>query len=172
VSDLLPLYREMAAGGGNFHGLSVMQHAKQIGKLIKEHKIATVLDFGCGRGDAYRSPHKLHHTWGIPRRNLQLYDPSFPGVDKKPERRFDLVLCSDVLEHIPEEDVQRFIGDLFNHAKVHVWASVCCRAAKKTFPTTGENLHVTVKPFQWWHDTFAEVCPLFPTVTFTLIETP
>lgn len=169
MSDLLPLYREMAAGGGNFHGLSVMQHSKQIAKIVKDHKIRSVLDYGSGRGDAYHSPHKIYRAWGLKRQDIRLYDPSFPQHDKKPGRQFDLVLCSDVLEHIPEEDTFAFVHDLFDHAKVHVWASVCCRPAKKTFPTTGENLHVTVKPFQWWHDTFAEYSGDMP---FTLVETP
>lgn len=171
MNELLPLYREMAAEGANFYGLSVLQHKALIGKLIKQYGVETLLDYGCGRGDAYKSPHKVWHEWGLKRPNVMLYDPAFPGHDKLPSRRFDAVICSDVLEHVPEEDTERFVGDLFNHAKSVVWASVCTRAAKKSFPD-GTNLHVTIKPLQWWLDTFAEVKLLFPTVKFVLIETP
>jgi hypothetical protein len=169
MTDLIPLYREMAEGGDNFHGLSILQHSKQIGRLIKEVGACNALDFGAGRGDAYNSPHKVYRDWGLKRHEITLYDPAFPRHDKMPTKRFDVVLCSDVLEHVPEEDVDGFVQALFGHAKLHVWASVCCRLAKKTFPTTGENLHVTVKPYQWWHDTFTHLCDGRP---FTLVETP
>lgn len=170
--DYLKAYREMAAGGKQFRGLSLLSNAERIGKFIRETGADTVLDYGSGAGDAYRSPHKVHHTWGIKRPNVALYDPSFEQYAKKPDRRFDVVICSDVLEHIPEPDVNRFIADLFNHAKLGVWASVCTRPAKKCFPD-GTNLHCTIKPYQWWHDTFAEVHLLFKAagIRWELVET-
>lgn len=171
MNDLIPLYREMAAGGANFHGLSLLTHKVGIGKLIRTYKVSTVLDWGCGRGDPYRGPHKIWREWGVKWFDVWLYDPSFPTHDKPPpsEKKFDLVICSDVLEHVPEADVDAFVTNLFAHARTVVWASVCCRPAKKTFPTTGENLHVTVKPLQWWIDTFDEHCG---TTSYVLEETP
>lgn len=154
MSDLRPLYRAMAEQGENFHGLSIVQHRDQIKRLIEKHGASTLLDFGCGRGDAYWIPHYLHRYWGVPR--PELYDPSFDSHDKLPMtgHQFDGVLCSDVLEHIPAEDVDEFIAGLFGYAKKFVWASVCCRAAKKTFPD-GTNLHVTIQPLGWWKRRFA-----------------
>jgi hypothetical protein len=73
-----------------------------------------------------------------------------------------------VLEHVPEDEVADFILDLFDHAKKVVWASVCCRPARKCFPNTEINLHVTVKPFEWWQDKFEN---LSSTVPFVLVET-
>lgn len=172
--DLIARYRDMAAMGGNFHGLSVLQHVDAIGKLLKSHGCESLIDWGCGRGDAYSSPHKVHHAWGIKRKDVWLYDPAFERHANKPGGRRDAVVCSDVLEHIPEEDVERFIGDLFNHAKKVVWASVCCRPARKCFPDTEINLHVTVKPFEWWEARFKEVAVLFYEngLPFVLVETP
>ena len=67
VSRLVPLYQELAAkDSANFAGLSVLQHAEALKKLANKYKPKTLLDYGCGRGDAYRSPHKLHHQLGIP----------------------------------------------------------------------------------------------------------
>ena len=171
MDALIPLYRQMAEAGDNFQGLSILQHADAIGKLLRSNRARTVLDYGSGRGDAYSSPHKVYRQWGLARKDVTLYDPAFKGHDKLPARRFDAVVCSDVLEHIPEEDTERFVGDLFNHAKRVVWASVCCRPAKKTFPS-GMNLHVTVCPLQWWQDTFADVALLFPGIEWHLVETP
>lgn len=171
MNDLIPLYKEMAADGQNFRGLSLLQHRKQIGQIIRSHNTRTILDFGCGRGDPYRGPHKVWREWGVKWFDIWLYDPAFEQHDKLPPegKQFDLVICSDVLEHIPEADVDTFVRELFVRARVVVWASVCTRPAKKTFPQTGENLHVTLKPFAWWYDKLTEHAAGLP---FTLVETP
>lgn len=157
MNELVPLYREMAAGGAQFRGLSLLQSTKAIRKVVKEYGVQTVLDFGSGAGDAYRSPHKIHHEWGLRRASVFLHDPSFREHEALPPagKLFDLVVCSDVLEHIPEAEVDTFINTLFGYARKVVWASVCCRPARKTFPGTETNLHVTVQPLDWWAAKFA-----------------
>lgn len=169
--DYLPLYREMAAGGDNFHGLSIVQHSRVIGKLINRLGAKTILDYGCGRGDAYKQPHRLHRDWGLRWWDVTLYDPSFPEHNEEPGKteKFDGVLCSDVLEHVPEEQVDEFVARLFHHAKKFVWASVCCRPAKKCFPGTEINLHCTVRPFEWWQEVFQRHAG---GIEFCLVETP
>jgi 2-polyprenyl-3-methyl-5-hydroxy-6-metoxy-1,4-benzoquinol methylase len=154
---LIPGYRAMVqANSTNFNGLSILQHTKQIGRLARLVGAKTMLDFGCGRGDAYRSPYKVHHQWGISRSDVTLYDPAFNRGCNLPRGRYDLVVCSDVLEHIPEDEVDAFVQRLFSYAKHAVWASVCCREAKKFFLDGVTNLHVTVRPRGWWLDTLAK----------------
>lgn len=165
--DLLPLYREMAATGNQFHGLSILAHREEIGILIKKYRARTLLDFGCGRGDAYQPPHLLHKTWKVDR--PRLYDPAFAQHDQLPPKgeRFDGVLCSDVLEHVPMVDVYAVIDELFGRANKFVWASVCCRPAKKKFPD-GTNLHVTIETYRWWKRLFQERAR--PKVAWVLLE--
>jgi len=170
LDSLTPQYRAMAADGGNFFGLSVLQHQKRIGQFIKDTNSKTLLDFGCGRGDAYRSPHKVYHQWGLSRKDVTLYDPAFNRDNALPTGKFDMVICSDVLEHVPEDEVDAFVARLFSYAKRGVWASVCCRPAKKTFPD-GTNLHVTVRPFEWWDEKFRNAM-LDTGVISSLVETP
>ena len=172
MNELIPQYRAMAAGGEQFHGLSVLQHVTSIRKLAHSVKAKSMLDFGCGRGDAYRSPHKLHQQIGIPRRNVKLYDPAFPQHDVIPKGRWDLVVCSDVLEHVPSDDVPAFLDGLFTRANKAVWLSVCCRLAKKTFPGTDVNLHVTIQPYLRWHEAVSRASVAAGTVPFILVETP
>ena len=173
IDSLIPAYRAMA-GTENFHGLSVLQHADSIGKMVRLVRAKTLLDFGCGRGDAYRSPHHVWKQWDLPFSGVTLYDPAFNRNDQLPaaDKKFDVVVCSDVLEHIPEAEVDEFIDRLIGYARHALWASVCCRKAKKKFPD-GTNLHVTVKPYDWWHDKFTEaVARARRNVAFTLVETP
>jgi hypothetical protein len=170
--DLLPLYRQMAAEGANFMGLSILQHAEVIGTLVKRHGARKLLDYGCGRGDAYREPHFLHRQWKLRWFDVTLYDPAFPEHDEAPYGRYDGVLCSDVLEHVYEDEVDTLIAALFKHAKVFVWASVCCREAKKFFPDGVTNLHVTVKPMDWWREKFQDHSLKNPDLAVYLTETP
>lgn len=171
MNELLPLYAAMARDGANFRGLSILQHRKQIAQLVREHKAKTLLDYGCGGGDAWRSTHKMHKDMGLRWFDVTLYDPAFPEHDEPPMGMYDGVLCSDVLEHVPEADVDALIATLFKHARKFVWASVCCRPAKKLFPD-GTNMHVTLHPLQWWIDTFEERRPRDREVALVLVETP
>lgn len=172
MPDLISRYRAMAATGEQFFGLSVLQHVASIQKLARSVGAKSMLDYGCGRGDAYRSPHKLHRHLGISRHNVKLYDPAFPQHDKPPKGRWDLVVSSDVLEHVPAEDVEPFLRKIFGHAGKAVWISVCCRPAKKCFPGTETNLHVTIRPYLWWHEAVSRASVGAGGVPFVLVETP
>ena len=173
MNELVPLYRSMAKDGANFRGLSILQHRKQLAQLVREHKAKTLLDWGCGAGEAWRPPHKMHKDMGLRWFDVTLYDPAFPEHDERPlaHSTFDGVLCSDVLEHVPEEDVDDLVATLFRHARQFVWASVCCRPAKKLFPD-GRNMHVTLQPLAWWTEVFERLKPTDRDVRFYLIETP
>ena len=166
--ELIGRYRDMAAMGGNFHGNSILQHADAIGKVLRQHGCESMIDWGCGRGDAYASPNKVYHEWGLKRKDVTLYDPAFERYHEKPTRKADAVVCSDVLEHIPEDEIDDFVLDLFDHARKVVWASVCCRPARKCFPDTDINLHVTIRPMEWWAHKFTSLS----TCSFVLLETP
>lgn len=171
--DLVPLYKQMASTGVHFPGTAILGHAKDIGKLVKQYDAHKLLDYGCGRGDAYRAPHRVHVQWGLKWWDVTLYDPAFSRIDEEPYGTFDGVLCSDVLEHIPESQVEDFIGRLFHFARKFVWASVCCRPAKKTFPDGVTNLHVTLHPVEWWQEKFTAVAAAMEVTTpFHLTETP
>jgi hypothetical protein len=152
--EMIARYREMIdAGSNNFQGLGILQYADEIGELLRKHDARTVLDYGSGRGAQYERPHKIHEGWGVPLPTL--YDPAFETHDRLPKGKFDAVICSDVLEHIPQEELPKLVRRLFDYSSKIVWASVCCRAAKKTFPD-GHNLHVTIEGFWWWQAKFAK----------------
>jgi hypothetical protein len=163
-------YREMAETGTQFQGLSILQYADDIGAFIHKVGATTVLDWGCGGAAAYSSPHKLWYHWGLARKDVTLYDPSFKKFSTLPARKADMVVCSDVLEHIVGNEVDAFISNLFTRAMKAVWASVCCREAKKVFPNSTINLHVTIKPYAWWHDRFTRLAP--EGIQWRLVESP
>lgn len=149
--SLIPEYRKVFDSGDGFQGLSIRRHAGRIAQMVVGYKALTLLDYGCGMALAYKlnKEHKrAHKKWGgiMPR----LYDPAYEPYSKRPTGKFDGVICCDVLEHVPEEEIPAFLDDVFGYAEKFVFFTVCCRPAKRILPN-GLNAHVTVKPYEWWH---------------------
>ena len=66
---------------------------------------------------------------------------------------FDLVVCIDVLEHIPQADLPRIIKEIFDYSGKYVFATAAVNKAGKTLPN-GMNAHATVQPEEWWNKLF------------------
>ncbi len=150
-----------------FLGYTLMSYKNQVVDAIREAGAKTVLDWGCGKGEAW-----VNWQSELGLREVYRYDPGVKHFAVPPAERlkFDLVVCCDVLEHLLEPDAEALVPKLFDHAKKGVWASVCCRAAKKTFPD-GTNMHVTIKPITWWQQLFAAEAERTG-VPYWLVETP
>jgi hypothetical protein len=160
---LIDQYRILHAQG-KFLGLSVLKFADEIGAICTEYGIETILDYGSGQGHQYMPPHSLDKKWGA---SVTMYDPAVQGLDVLPAGTFDLVLCSDVLEHVPLQELPALFENIFSRAKHRVFLTVCCRGAKKHLPN-GQNAHVTIMPMDWWE---AEIGK-YATKPFVLRETP
>ena len=76
------------------------------------------------------------------------YDPFLPGFDREPEPH-DLVVCSDVLEHIEPECVGDVLRHLHTLTKKTLFIDVACRPAKKVL-ADGRNAHlIQWEPDKW-----------------------
>jgi hypothetical protein len=143
-----------------FPGSSLPRQAAHIKRLVKQTHAVTLLDYGCGKGQQYWPLRIMDPTEGIEYpdiksywnvRSIQCYDPAYPPFIKLPLETFDGVICTDVLEHCPEEDLGWIIGELFGFAQRFVFANVACFPARKRLPSGG-NAHCTIKPARWWEE--------------------
>lgn len=166
---LLEQYKEMHRQG-HFAGHSLRQHVPDINALLEKHKYwggTLVLDYGCGGAKEYQDhigpfsipDEYLYGKWKKYPVYYGLYDPCAEAYAKKPEGRFHGVICTDVLEHIPEDELQDVLKDIYSYAEKFVFFSVCTRPAKKCLPD-GQNCHVTVKPEDWWLTTIHSQAPI------------
>ena len=138
-----------------FSGGSLEKHIPLIATLIDETSAKTVLDFGAGKGGLYRdapgcptnSRYKSLPEWGEV--VVTCYDPGYEPFSEEAEGYFDGVISTDVIEHIPEEDVAWFLDDLFGRANKFVYIVAACYPAAKTLPD-GTNAHCTIYPPKWW----------------------
>ena len=116
--------------------------------LVIGTKSETVLDYGAGTGIQYYKRHKNRY-FGIKDFNIPCYDPAVPEYDIIPNKTFDGVISTDVLEHIPENDLEEAISNIFSLAKKFVYISVFCGPADMIL-SNGENAHCTIKSPKWW----------------------
>jgi len=146
---MIELYKEIHENQNVYNGSALILHAQSIKDLIRMFNVKTMLDYGCGKGRQY-SVEGIHKEYF---NNIQpaMYDPAVEQFSELPKGKFDLVICTDVLEHIPEEDLDSFLKHLYSKADSAVYLGICNIPAD-TFLSDGRNAHVTLKSFDWWID--------------------
>ena len=142
----IKMYRKMHRTTDRFPGRSIKKHADEIGELIRKFDAKTILDYGCGGGDQYVT-HRVQDRW--PDVEIFMYDPAVPRFENKPDGVFDGVVVCDVMEHVPEEAVDRVLKDIFASAEKFAFFSIRNNPARVKLPD-GTNAHCTLKGHQWW----------------------
>ncbi|KAK3238500.1 hypothetical protein CYMTET_51493 [Cymbomonas tetramitiformis] len=70
---------------------------------------------------------------------------------------FDLVFTSEVLEHVPEDDVDAAVAELVRVSKGHIFGTISLRRSKMDpEPPEQPRVHLTVRSRQWWDKAFAK----------------
>ena len=144
--DSNKMYEELHASPNNhFRGRSIVRYLPDIMYLVKESNVQSVLDYGSGKGEVWKE-HGLRSLLEV---KVFLYDPGVEEFQKKPSIPADLVICTDVMEHIPENCVDEVLKDIENFSKKAIFFTISTREANKILPN-GQNAHVTIKPKEWW----------------------
>ena len=152
--DLIsPKYRDMqrvlhAAPRG--YGGRGDKWAGVVVQIAQEYRATSILDYGCGQGSLMRTLRTLPLAgWA-----LAEYDPAIPGKDTLPDAA-DLVVCTDVLEHIEKKRLGAVLAHLRALAQRVLWVVVSTKASNKILPD-GRNAHLIIKPAPWWKTRFRD----------------
>jgi hypothetical protein len=121
-----------------FYGVGGGKHVDVVKKLAASLKSQSVLDYGCGKS-------MLAAGLDFP---IWEYDPAIPGKDALP-RPADLVVCTDVLEHIEPEHLSAVLMDLRRCTRRLGYFVIHTGPASKTLPD-GRNTHLLQRDQQWW----------------------
>ena len=156
-----------------FDGKSLNRHIDPIGALIRETGATTLLDYGSGKGKFYApypgeaadSRFKSLKAWGDTK--VTCYDPGYQPFSGPIEPAYDGVICTDVLEHITEDDIPWVLDKLFRHARLFVYAVAACYPARKQLPD-GQNAHCTQQPPTWWREQMEAAARRVPGVKWQL----
>ncbi len=157
-----------------FQGISLAPQLAKIKKGIALTGSQTLLDYGCGKALAWQ-PGKFLEIDGskittqdfLGVNEVYLYDPGYQPYSTAPTKKYDAVICTDVLEHIPEADIRWFVNELFAYANKYVFANIAVYPANKILPN-GENAHCTIKPIDWWKAVFDDVSAVHPNMEWEI----
>ncbi|HET7548680.1 MAG TPA: methyltransferase domain-containing protein [Usitatibacter sp.] len=120
------------------YGISGWRWAHPVRQLCEQLGTRDVLDYGCGQ-------RTLEKSLGFPIHN---FDPCIAGLDAPPEPA-DIVVCSDVLEHIEPDCLDEVLDDLARLTRRAGFLLIATRPAQKTLPD-GRNAHLIQQPPEWW----------------------
>ena len=150
------LNRKLHAKG--HYGHSGARWAPIIKNFMAKYKCDDVLDYGCGQGELGKQ--LGNPSW------LYEYDPAIEGKDTLPPRA-DLVVCTDVLEHIEPEFLQATLAYLRDRTKRVLVLNIALTPAVKNLDD-GRNAHLIVKDVDWWQE---QLEPFFKIEAFDVSPT-
>jgi 2-polyprenyl-3-methyl-5-hydroxy-6-metoxy-1,4-benzoquinol methylase len=123
-----------------YYGTSGVRYVPQVQALALSMQTQDILDYGCGKSTlAQNLPYKIKQ-----------YDPAIKKYAALPKAA-DLLVCTDVLEHIEPEKLEEVLGHMRDLTKSKAFLTVATREAKKTL-SDGRNAHLIVeKPVYWFN---------------------
>ena len=130
----------------------------------RPEKGASVIDFGCGTGRGGHALAKFGLSVTLVDFARNCLDPQVAAAVERKELKWvkaDLTkrlpleaqygFCCDVLEHIPEADVQRVLANVLGSAR-RVFFNISTVPDHFGPVLDGAPLHLTVRPKEWWLD--------------------
>ena len=142
----MELHRTHEGFGARSH-----RHAARVTDLILRNGYESVLDYGCGKGTLV-----TYLCSKLPGMSVQGWDPGHEYFSKQEPEPADLVICTDVLEHVEPDlldNVLEHIGSLTYRA---IYLEIATRPdGSKTMPD-GSQPHQIIEAGCWWKERINE----------------
>ncbi len=159
-----------------FDGKSLRPWIKHIKDLIKFTNSKSILDYGCGKAKFYNNKISINEKiykniseyWKID--EIRLFDPGVKQYEIYPNKNYDGVICTDVLEHIHLADLNLVVEDIFNFSNKFVFFVISTILDQKLL-FDGRNVHQTVKNEKWWKNFFSPITDEFKHIKCIVILT-
>lgn len=129
------------------YGIQSANRIDDVLSVINLIGASTVLDYGCGKALLHAGLSARPEGFLKPC-TIVNYDPAIPELADAPEPA-DLVVCTDVLEHVEPELLENVIADLRRLTRKMLYAAVSLRPSSRTLPD-GRNAHLIIEPASWW----------------------
>lgn len=145
ISDeYLRLQRKLHAScGEKGYGNSGRKQARNVLNFAEKVRTPRILDYGCGEGTLKTALRELGCKLDI-----MEYDPAVKGREKLPKPS-ELVVCTDVLEHVEPEKIDAVIKHIFNLTKKAAYILVATRPASRVL-ADGRNAHLIQERPAYW----------------------
>ena len=120
-------------------GADGAKHADAARELIKRFAPATILDYGCGEARLAEALKPIR---------VSNYDPGIEAFAKMP-KPCDLVICTDVLEHIEPEKLDAVLDHIYRLAGRAAYFVIDMKPANAIL-ADGRNAHLSLHSAGWW----------------------
>jgi hypothetical protein len=124
------------------YGSNSERHLPRILELLREVGGQSVIDYGCGKGSLVKALTEK----AIP---VQGYDPAMGEYKARPEPA-DVLVCTDVLEHIEPECLDAVLADIKALARKAAFLLIALRYDSTKLLPDGTNPHKIVQELHWW----------------------
>jgi hypothetical protein len=131
------------------HSFGMASNIRNFEQWIDMYEIKTFIDYGCGKGCLVNTINDLYPNSCIG------YDPGLKKWREVPKEKKEMLICTDVLEHIEPDyiiNVLKHMDSLFTKV---AYLLIATSAAKKSLPD-GRNAHLIQKKPEWWKQTLLE----------------
>jgi len=147
VMNLISEYKWQHQDPKRYRGASLKRHGPLLRPHIKKRKITSILDFGSGKGFQYKE--RLQHEEFFGGILPTLYDPAVEGIDVLPNKMFDAVINTDVLEHIEDFELDKTLETIYSKANKFVYHGIANWATGRKLKD-GRDVHVIQENIEWW----------------------
>ena len=124
------------------YGMTSIKFYDDIEELIKKNNIKSILDYGCGKSKLID---RIMENYKV---TTSKYDPAIEEYSNKPNSNYDLVICTDVLQHIPLFDLDKVLNNLKKYGELYFFHIRC--TTYSTLLPNGEPANCTVHDQKWW----------------------
>ena len=144
--ELIAFYKKHHANTS--YGTSGRHHAGLVLSHISNMGVRTVLDYGSGSGYLGQGLRGMR-----PDLKVFEYDPAIPGIDKIKHKKYDAVVSTDVLEHIPHEEIDEVVAHIVGLTAKVGFHHIATSPAQLMLPD-GRNSHLIQEQAAWWKEVF------------------
>lgn len=152
LQELLRLRDDVQWGisGGAISGETVVSFLKD------NPHIKTILDYGCG--EVLLKKYVEEH--GITDREWTLYDPAMAEFNIRPTGTFNMVITTDVLEHVEPHMIRKVIQELYDYSDNILFNDIACYYTYNHFldgPYIGQDFHINIEAPDVWRKLFSHL---------------
>lgn len=131
---------------------------------LDKRDCASILDFGGGTAVHWHKKVRIPgqkemmtatEFFGARLRGFFRYDPAHPHYNVKPTGKYEIIMCTEVLEHVPLDEMDELLTEMKSYLKDDgvVIFTIPKTLSSNSFPD-GQNTHVTLMETSEWNKLF------------------